>query len=180
MAARSEKIEFPGSQGAALAARLDLPPGAPVAYALFAHCFTCSKDIFAAARVSAALAERGIACLRFDFTGLGASEGEFANTDFSSNVADLVAAANYLREAHEAPSILVGHSLGFGPQSVGLFVVDEFVFLGIVVELAIQKDRHHRDRRPSLRGSRLAPPLDRFGSPTARGKDPLPGNLSRR
>jgi putative redox protein len=112
MASRSEKIEFAGSQGAALAARLDLPAGQPLAYALFAHCFTCSKDIFAAARISAALAERGIACLRFDFTGLGSSEGEFANTNFSSNVADLVAAADYLRENHEAPRILVGHSLG--------------------------------------------------------------------
>ncbi|MBT3990811.1 MAG: alpha/beta fold hydrolase [Rhodospirillaceae bacterium] len=106
------KITFPGALGENLAARLDLPIGTPRAYALFAHCFTCSKDIFAAARVSAGLAERGIAVLRFDFTGLGHSDGEFANTNFTSNVGDLIAAANWLTDTHEAPSILVGHSLG--------------------------------------------------------------------
>jgi putative redox protein len=96
-----------------LAARLDLPPAvAPRAYALFAHCFTCSKESKAATYVSAALAERGIAVLRFDFTGLGGSGGDFASTNFSSNVADLVAAADYLRQHYRAPSILVGHSLG--------------------------------------------------------------------
>jgi putative redox protein len=109
---RSQKIEFPGSQGGKLAALLELPDGEPRAYALFAHCFTCSKDIFAAARIAGGLAESGIAVLRFDFTGLGASEGEFANTNFSSNVDDLVRAADYLRGTHQAPSILIGHSLG--------------------------------------------------------------------
>lgn len=109
---RSEKITFTGSLGDTLAARLDRPIGPIRAYALFAHCFTCSKDIFAASRIAGALAERGIAVLRFDFTGLGMSEGDFANTNFSSNVADLVAAADYLRAEHEAPRILVGHSLG--------------------------------------------------------------------
>jgi putative redox protein len=108
----SEKLTFPGSSGEALAARLDKPAGSPRAYALFAHCFTCSKDIFAAARISEALVERGFAVLRFDFTGLGASEGEFANTNFSSNVEDLKRAADYLRENHSAPEILIGHSLG--------------------------------------------------------------------
>ncbi len=108
----SEKLTFPGSSGEALAARLDMPAGSPRAYALFAHCFTCSKDIFAAARISEALVERGFAVLRFDFTGLGASEGEFANTNFSSNVEDLKRAADYLRENHSAPEILIGHSLG--------------------------------------------------------------------
>ena len=98
MAINSERIEFPGSDGQRLAARLELPLGRPAAYALFAHCFTCSKDVFAATRISTALAERGIAVLRFDFTGLGGSEGDFANTNFSSNVDDLVAAADYLRE----------------------------------------------------------------------------------
>ena len=107
-----EKIEFTGALGDPLAARMEKGPGTPRAYALFAHCFTCSKDVFAAARIAGALAERGIAVLRFDFTGLGASGGEFANTDFSSNVDDLVAAAAYLRERFEAPSILIGHSLG--------------------------------------------------------------------
>lgn len=108
----SEKITFTGSQGDTLAARLDRPIGPVRAYALFAHCFTCSKDIFAASRIAGALAERGIAVLRFDFTGLGMSEGDFANTNFSSNVADLVAAADFLREEYEAPRILIGHSLG--------------------------------------------------------------------
>lgn len=111
-AVRSEKITFTGSMGDALAARLDSPIGPVRAYALFAHCFTCSKDIFAASRIAGALAERGIAILRFDFTGLGMSDGDFANTNFSSNVADLVAAADFLRTEFEAPRILVGHSLG--------------------------------------------------------------------
>lgn len=111
-AERSEKVTFTGGQGAELAARLDLPEGLPKAYALFAHCFTCSKDIFAAARIAGALAGRGFAVLRFDFTGLGHSEGEFANTNFSSNLEDLEAAAEFLRANHQAPKILIGHSLG--------------------------------------------------------------------
>jgi len=112
MAAKSEKVSFAGADGATLAARLDLPAGPPRAYALFAHCFTCSKDIFAAARIADGLAERGIAVLRFDFTGLGASEGDFANTNFSSNIEDLVKAAEFMRAHYEAPKLLVGHSLG--------------------------------------------------------------------
>lgn len=110
--AKPARIEFDGSQGNRLAARLDQPPGVVRTYALFAHCFTCSKDIFAAARIAEALAAQGIAVLRFDFTGLGASEGEFANTNFSSNIEDLVAAADFLRASHQAPAILIGHSLG--------------------------------------------------------------------
>ena len=112
MAATSERIEFQGSQGDRLAARLDLPIGKPRAFALFAHCFTCSKDIFAASRIAASLTDHGIATLRFDFTGLGASDGEFANTNFSSNTQDLVRAADFLRENHAAPAIIIGHSLG--------------------------------------------------------------------
>ena len=108
----SQKLTFPGSQGSELAARLDLPAGPPRAYALFAHCFTCSKDIFAASRIAGELADHGFAVLRFDFTGLGASEGEFAHTNFSSNVGDLLEAVDYLREHHAAPEILIGHSLG--------------------------------------------------------------------
>jgi uncharacterized OsmC-like protein/alpha/beta superfamily hydrolase len=112
MAPSSRPVSFPGAFGTALAARLDAPAGPPLAYALFAHCFTCSKETKAAATVSAALAERGFAVLRFDFTGLGGSEGDFANTSFSSNVDDLVAAADFLRREHRAPALLVGHSLG--------------------------------------------------------------------
>ena len=112
MPAQSHKITFTGSQGEELAAKLELPLGQVRAYALFAHCFTCTKDIFAAARIASALAEHGIAVLRFDFTGLGASKGDFANTNFSSNVADLVAAADFMRQSYEAPKLLVGHSLG--------------------------------------------------------------------
>jgi uncharacterized OsmC-like protein/pimeloyl-ACP methyl ester carboxylesterase len=112
MAPNSRPVSFPGAFGTALAARLDGPAGPPLAYALFAHCFTCSKETKAASLVSAALAERGFAVLRFDFTGLGGSEGDFANTDFSSNVDDLVAAARFLAREYRAPALLVGHSLG--------------------------------------------------------------------
>jgi len=112
MAGKSEKLTFTGASGEALAARLDLPDGEAKAYALFAHCFTCTKDIFAAARIAGGLAAQGIAVLRFDFTGLGHSEGEFANTNFSSNVGDLVRAADHLRETRQAPKLLIGHSLG--------------------------------------------------------------------
>ena len=109
---QSEQASFPGAHGTLLAARLDAPDEPARAHALFAHCFTCSKDIFAASCIAQALVAHGIAVLRFDFTGLGHSEGEFANTDFSSNVQDLVAAADWLRHSRQAPSLLIGHSLG--------------------------------------------------------------------
>jgi putative redox protein len=112
MVARIERVTFPGSQGAELAARLDLPAGPPRAFALFAHCFTCSKDIAAASRIASALTDAGFGVLRFDFTGLGMSGGEFENTDFTSNTQDLLAAADWLREQHRAPQLLVGHSFG--------------------------------------------------------------------
>ncbi len=108
----TERITFAGHDGSQLAARLDLPDGPVVATALFAHCFTCSKDIPAARRISARLAAMGIAVLRFDFTGLGHSDGEFANTTFTSNVEDLIAAAHYLSGRNMAPALLIGHSLG--------------------------------------------------------------------
>lgn len=106
------RTEFQGSQNAVLAARLDTPDGRPRAWALFAHCFTCSKDTKAAAYIARALVAAGFGVLRFDFTGLGGSGGDFANTGFSSNVDDLVAAADWLRANHGAPALLVGHSLG--------------------------------------------------------------------
>ena len=108
----TERITFSGHSGATLSARLDLPDGPHLATALFAHCFTCSKDIPAARRIAARLAAMGIAVLRFDFTGLGHSKGEFANTTFTSNVGDLQAASEYLRGRGMAPSLLIGHSLG--------------------------------------------------------------------
>ena len=105
-------IRFPALAGHELAARLERPAGETRAYALFAHCFTCSKDSKAAAYISQALAARGIAVLRFDFTGLGMSGGEFSDSNFTSNIDDLVAASDFLRERYAAPQILVGHSLG--------------------------------------------------------------------
>jgi len=108
----TNRITFPGHSGAELAARLDLPEGPHLATALFAHCFTCSKDIPAARRIAGRLASMGIAVLRFDFTGLGHSEGEFSNTSFTSNADDLRAAASYLEERGMAPDLLIGHSLG--------------------------------------------------------------------
>ncbi len=110
--ATTMRSTFAGHGGEELAARLDMPTGPVRGYALFAHCFTCSKDLFAARQISQSLAQHGFAVLRFDFTGLGSSQGEFANTNFSSNVEDLLLAADYLRQNFEAPTILVGHSLG--------------------------------------------------------------------
>ncbi len=107
-----ERFQFTGSEGQQLAASLDTPEREPIAYALFAHCFTCGKDVLAAKRIAVALAAKGIAVLRFDFTGLGSSEGDFANSTFSSNIADLVRAADHLRETRGPPAILIGHSLG--------------------------------------------------------------------
>src|SRR6202789_3285504 len=111
----TERFQFTGSDGQHLAAALDTPEGEIRAYALFAHCFTCGKDGLAAKRIAVALSAKGIAVLRFDFTGLGSSEGEFANSTFSSNVADLVRAADHLRETHMAPALLIGHALGAAP-----------------------------------------------------------------
>jgi fermentation-respiration switch protein FrsA (DUF1100 family) len=108
----SERLYFPSARGERLSAILDWPVGEPLACALLAHCFACGKDNFAGKWIAEALTLRGIAVLRFDFTGLGASEAGFASTNSSSSVADVVAAADYLRRNHCAPAILVGHSLG--------------------------------------------------------------------
>lgn len=107
------RFTFTSGNGASLAARIDRPASGPVrATALFAHCFTCTKDSLAAQRIAAALAALGILTVRFDFTGLGGSGGEFANSGFACNVADLIAAADHMRENIGAPTILIGHSLG--------------------------------------------------------------------
>ena len=108
-----QTLTFPNAQGDLLAARLSLPPdGRPVAYALFAHCFTCNRNLNAVRRISQEMSDHGLAVLQFDFTGLGDSEGDFSETGFSSNVDDLVAAARYLETRYEAPRVLIGHSLG--------------------------------------------------------------------
>src|ERR1700733_5875747 len=108
----AERFDFPNPKGEQLAALLDRPDGPIRAVALFAHCFTCGKDIKAARLIARGLQLRGIAVLRVDFTGLGAIEGEFANPPLSSNVDDLVAAADHLRKNVGAPALLIGHSLG--------------------------------------------------------------------
>lgn len=137
---RLERFEFPNGRGETLAALLDLPDGDPRAYALFAHCFTCGKDVRAASRIAHSLTARGIGVLRFDFTGLGASGGEFANTNFSSNIQDLVAAADHLRRTRAAPQLLVGHSLG---GAAVLAVAQELPEARAVVTIAAPSDPSH-------------------------------------
>jgi uncharacterized OsmC-like protein/pimeloyl-ACP methyl ester carboxylesterase len=136
----TERFQFPGSEGQQLAAALELPEGATLAYALFAHCFTCGKDVLAAKRIAVALAAKGIAVLRFDFTGLGSSEGDFANSTFSSNVADLVRAADHLRETREAPAIVIGHSLG---GAAVLAAAEQIPEAKAVVTIAAPSDPAH-------------------------------------
>lgn len=140
MAATTERVEFPGSQGELLAARLEVPSGPIRAFALFAHCFTCSKDAVAASRIARALTDDGIAVLRFDFTGLGQSGGDFANTNFSSNVDDIVHAADFLRAQYRAPSILIGHSLG---GAAVLAAASRIEGIAAVVTIGAPADPHH-------------------------------------
>ncbi len=110
---KQRKVTFTNDDGTQLAAVLDLPEDEqPVAYAIFAHCFTCTKNLTAAANIARALSSKRIAVFRFDFAGLGESEGDFSDTTFSSDVRDLVAAARFLEAGYEAPRILIGHSLG--------------------------------------------------------------------
>ena len=136
----AERFDFRNANGQTLAALLDRPPGEAHAYALFAHCFTCGKDVHAAKRIAEGLTALGIAVLRFDFTGLGSSEGEFANTSFSSNVADLVAAADALRRTQRAPAILIGHSLG---GAAVLAAAAEVAEARAVVTIAAPSDPTH-------------------------------------
>ena len=166
----SERFEFPNARGEKLSARLDLPAGKPAAFALFAHCFTCGKDSLATRRISDGLTMRGIAVLCFDFTGLGSSEGEFANTTFSSNVDDLVAAADHLRTMFQAPAILIGHSLGGAAVLAAASRIPE---AKAVVTIAAPADpahvtglfKEHVDRHPSRRArSRSRSPAGRSAS----------------
>ncbi len=108
----SQKVTFKNTKGMVLAARLELPENEPKAYAIFAHCFTCNKNLTAVRTIGKTLTEKNIAVLRFDFTGLGESEGDFEHTNFSSNIEDLYSAAQFLKENYQAPSLLIGHSLG--------------------------------------------------------------------
>ena len=109
---KNEKVKFKNAQGLELAAKLEFPEGEVKGYAIFAHCFTCNKNLSAVRNIGRALNNCGIAVLRFDFTGLGESEGEFEHTNFSSNVDDLIFASQFLKDNYQAPSILIGHSLG--------------------------------------------------------------------
>ena len=139
----SKNISFTGSGGARLAAIMDLPDGDPECFAVFAHCFTCSKDFKAAHHTSRALAGRGIAVLRFDFSGLGQSEGEFAETSFSSNIDDLARAAEHLRYEHQAPRLLVGHSLG---GAAALAAAADLPEVAAVATIAAPFDPRHVER----------------------------------
>jgi uncharacterized OsmC-like protein/fermentation-respiration switch protein FrsA (DUF1100 family) len=127
MPGRRTKLEFPGTDGLTIAGLLETPDDNPQAFALFAHCFTCGKDVVAASRIARSLVARGYAVLRFDFTGLGSSDGDFANSNFSSNIADLVHAADYLREHYRAPALLIGHSLGGAAVLAAAHAVPEAV-----------------------------------------------------
>lgn len=134
------KLEFEGNHGLKIAALLETPSANPHAFALFAHCFTCGKDIISASRIARALVAQGYGVLRFDFTGLGSSDGDFANSNFSSNVQDLVAAADYLREHYSAPSLLIGHSLGGAAVLAGASEIPEAV--GVVTVGAPSDPKH--------------------------------------
>ncbi len=163
MDGETRKTDFNSAGGEKLSAALELPHGRPRAYALFAHCFTCSKDIKAAREIARALRANGIAVLRFDFTGLGGSEGDFANTNFSSNVDDLVSAANFLRDEFEAPAVLIGHSLGGAAAIVAAAKIPEIkgvVVIGAPAEadhVVLQiSERHEEIRRQGFAHVSLA------------------------
>ena len=136
----SERFDFQNRNGQLLSGRLDLPDGQPKAYALFAHCFTCNKNVHAAARIARGLRELGFGVLRFDFTGLGNSEGDFANTNFSSNLDDLRSAIDALRATHQAPSILVGHSLG---GAAVMFLASEIAEVKLVASVGAPSEPIH-------------------------------------
>lgn len=135
-----EKVSFKNSRGQELDARLDLPEAEPRAFALFAHCFTCNKNLTAVRNIARALNNNGIAVLLFDFTGLGDSEGDFAETNFSSNVEDLVCAADFLAENYQSPKILIGHSLG---GAAVIFAADKIESVEAVATIGAPSDPKH-------------------------------------
>lgn len=140
MGRKIERVGFGGAMGHRLAAVLERPPAEPRAWALFAHCFSCSKDLKAVAWISRVLVEHEIGVLRFDFTGLGESEGDFSDTNFSSNLDDVVAAADYLRRKHRAPRLLIGHSLG---GAAVLAAADRIPEAAAVATIATPSDTTH-------------------------------------
>lgn len=144
---RSENVTFPNAEGLTLAGRIDYPlSGPPVAYALYAHCFTCSKNLRAIGRITQTLALRGIATLRFDFSGLGGSEGDFADTNFTTNVSDVVAAAGFLESEFAEPELLIGHSLGGAVALAATSAVDS---LRAVATIAAPASPEHITRHIS-------------------------------
>ena len=140
----SIKARFPGGSGHMLDGRLEMPDTPPKAYAICCHCFTCNKDTLTSYRISKAMAKKGYATLRFDFTGLGGSEGIFSQTGFSSNVADVLAAIDYLRTHHQAPTLLIGHSLG-GTAILEAAIQTEEVKAAVTIASPSQPDHvlHH-------------------------------------
>lgn len=150
------KHEFPSPSGDTLSARLETPSEAPKACALFAHCFTCSKDLKAVVRISRHLAKAGIAVLRFDFTGIGESEGDFPDTNFSTNLADLMAAADYMQEEIGAPKLLIGHSLG---GAAVLSVADRIPTAKAIATIAAPSDTSHLGDKLI----QMAPDLEKSG-----------------
>ncbi len=147
-----QKLSFKGSQGFQLDARLDTPKGEIKAYALFAHCFTCTKDILGASTIAKTLVDEGYAVLRFDFTGLGASDGDFANTNFSSNIEDLINAADFMRDNLKAPQLIIGHSLG---GSAVLVAAQQIPEVNAVATIGAPADSAHvahsfKDQVPSI------------------------------
>ncbi len=137
---KTEKVIFPNNHGHNLAASLERPSHKIRCFAIFAHCFTCSKDVLAASRISRALTDHGIAVLRFDFTGLGNSEGDFSNSNFSTNKLDLISAYNYLSEFESSPEIIIGHSLG---GAAVLAAASEMPNVKAVVTIAAPSDVPH-------------------------------------
>lgn len=137
---KNEKVKFENTKGQALDARIEFPEGEVKSFAVFAHCFTCSKNLNAVRHISQSLNECGFAVLRFDFTGLGESEGDFSESNFSSNVSDLIAAAEYLKENHQAPKLLIGHSLG---GAAVLFAAKQITEVQAVATIGAPADPEH-------------------------------------
>lgn len=137
---RSQRVQFQGGSGHLLAGIVDAPVDPPRGWAIFTHCFTCTKDIKLIVRISRGLAEHGFAVLRYDLTGLGGSQGNFAETNFSTNQADLLSAVDFLSRQFQPPDFLVGHSFG---GAVSLSLAEHLPSIRGVVSLAAPSDTHH-------------------------------------